>query len=135
MSLGVPRSMAAAISSAVTLSTQPPETDPAMVPSAVASIDAPGGRGAEPQTLVTTARPNGRPVAVRRSRSAKRSRTVLLASTLADALGEISPEVLRQPARGTFEKSAADAGHRPAHYARCGPVEAHGSGCSVGDAE
>ena len=37
------------------------------VPSGVASIEDPSGRGAEPHTLVTTARPSGRPRAARRS--------------------------------------------------------------------
>ena len=66
-SLGVPRPIASPISVAVAPSTQPPETEPAIVPSAVASIDEPSGRGAEPHTLVTTARPSGRPWAARRS--------------------------------------------------------------------
>jgi hypothetical protein len=66
-SFGVPRPIAAPISEAVALSTQPPETEPAMVPSASASIEEPSGRGAEPHTLVTTARPKGRPAAARRS--------------------------------------------------------------------
>ena len=66
-SLGVPRPMASPISVAVAPSTQPPETEPAIVPSAVASMDEPSGRGAEPQTLVTTARPTGRPSVARRS--------------------------------------------------------------------
>jgi hypothetical protein len=66
-SLGALASMACAISSAVAVSTQPPDTDPAIFPSAVASKQAPSDRGAEPQTLVTTARPNGVPVAANRS--------------------------------------------------------------------
>jgi hypothetical protein len=45
----------------------PPETEPAISPSAVAGIEAPSGRGAEPHTLVTTARPTGRPEAASRS--------------------------------------------------------------------
>ena len=66
-SFGVPRLIASPISPAVAPSTQPPDTEPAMVPSAVARIEAPSGRGADPHTLVTTARPKGRPWAARRS--------------------------------------------------------------------
>jgi hypothetical protein len=51
--------MAASISRAVAASTQPPDTDPAIRPLAAASMQDPSGRGAEPQTLVTTARPKG----------------------------------------------------------------------------
>jgi hypothetical protein len=73
-SLGLPRSMAATISAAVAASTHPPDTDPATRPSLVASIAAPSGRGAEPHTLVTTARPTCRGPADRRSYAANRSR-------------------------------------------------------------
>jgi hypothetical protein len=66
--------MASAISIAVALSTQPPDTDPAMTPSAVAMRHAPSGRGAEPQTPITTARPTRRPDADKQSKSARRSR-------------------------------------------------------------
>ena len=66
-SFGTPRSIAPAISVAVAPSTQPPETEPAITPSAVASMEEPSGRGAEPHTLVTTARPTGLPPEARRS--------------------------------------------------------------------
>ena len=56
---GTPRSIAARISSAAAVSTHPPETEPAIRPSALASRQAPSGRGADPQIWVTTARPTG----------------------------------------------------------------------------
>jgi hypothetical protein len=45
-----------------------------MTPSAVAMRHAPSGRGAEPQTPITTARPTRRPDADKQSKSARRSR-------------------------------------------------------------
>lgn len=66
-SFGVPRPMASPISVTVAASTQPPDTDPAIRPSAVASIEDPSARGADPHTLVTTARPTGHPTPARRS--------------------------------------------------------------------
>jgi hypothetical protein len=65
-SFGVPRAIASWISATVAPSTQPPETEPAIPPVAVARRQAPSGRGAEPHTLVTTARPTGAPVSRRR---------------------------------------------------------------------
>jgi hypothetical protein len=59
MRRAVPRVIAWAISEATAFSTHPPDTDPRMAPDGVASMTAPGARGALPQTWATTARPIG----------------------------------------------------------------------------